>query len=528
MSKKQVSSRTLSIYLIKEGIAEYSQIIPSAPELKKYSVLLSSVCKGTLYLKRAKTHQPKWIELFESAISFAAADVESCGPSAVLLVPWCERVFVLTFGYGRSLLDRDTCEENFGLRVTVNSIDADKVRVVDRQSLEAVPKHTTEQTSLAMAVEQFAMNVELDLVRSLNGIPMNSELGTRLAGTDAVSTTAKVDLAGIPALLERYLAKFADTVYKKRFSFIDYIAEVSKPALLKALDTVLFERIEKKKLSRLWLAVPELLDWNQVGGFRYSTSKKSEVHADIHFETFLPTIKSESISKKYLSLRKVFCISAADDHVVGAWSVYRCIYAEIDRQDKTYLLTDGKWYCVDPDFVRKVNNYVRSIRKSKIKFPLCGNIPEIEYNRRFCKTDPNHLAFMDGKLIPHGGGHSKIEFCDIYTSDGTMIHVKNYSGSSGLSHLYSQGTHAAELFLQDPEFRQKVNGKLPKTHKVSQPKNYPDPKDYRVVFAVISRSKKALVLPFFSRLSLRNAVRRLNAMGFSVSIAKIQRVPKES
>ncbi|MBK9589344.1 MAG: TIGR04141 family sporadically distributed protein [Sphingomonadales bacterium] len=50
---------------------------------------------------------------------------------------------------------------------------------------------------------------------------------------------------------------------------------------------------------------------------------------------------------------------------------------------------------------------------------------------------------MDADLITHGGGHSKIEFCDVITAEKAFLHVKRYSGSAQLSHLFSQGVVSA-------------------------------------------------------------------------------------
>jgi uncharacterized protein (TIGR04141 family) len=129
---------------------------------------------------------------------------------------------------------------------------------------------------------------------------------------------------------------------------------------------------------------------------------------------------------------------------------------------------------------------------------------------------------MDQKMIFHGGGHSQVEFCDILTADKQLIHVKHYSGSSQLSHLFSQGVVAGELFVQDEEFRQKVNDKLPDHAKFDDPSVRPNPHEYEIVFAIISKFKKPLDIPFFSKVNLRNARRRLRGYGFQVSKQKIE------
>ncbi len=114
-----------------------------------------------------------------------------------------------------------------------------------------------------------------------------------------------------------------------------------------------------------------------------------------------------------------------------------------------------------------------------------------------------------------------MELCDLYTRQREFIHVKQYAGSAPLSHLFAQGVVSAELFLQEPEFRRRANTLLPRTHRL--PKTRPNPAQYRVVYGVISGSANPLRLPFFSRVTLRNAYRRLTGLGYTVVLAKIPR-----
>ena len=44
-----------------------------------------------------------------------------------------------------------------------------------------------------------------------------------------------------------------------------------------------------------------------------------------------------------------------------------------------------------------------------------------------------------------------------------------------------------------------------------------------MVFAIVSKSEKPLDIPFFSKVSLRNARKRLSAYGYTVTRKKIAR-----
>ena len=103
-----------------------------------------------------------------------------------------------------------------------------------------------------------------------------------------------------------------------------------------------------------------------------------------------------------------------------------------------------------------------------------------------------------------------------------MIHVKRYGGSSPLSHLFAQGVNSSELFQADRQFRTKVNERLQPSHRLADPDARPEARDYCVVFAIVSQSAGPLQIPFFSRLSLRHAIRRLDGYGYRVALTKIE------
>jgi uncharacterized protein (TIGR04141 family) len=116
-----------------------------------------------------------------------------------------------------------------------------------------------------------------------------------------------------------------------------------------------------------------------------------------------------------------------------------------------------------------------------------------------------------------------IEFCDLFTLQRDLIHVKRYGASSVLSHLFAQGVVSGELFASTQAFRSEVRRRLPRSHRhLVEPKERPANQAYRVIFAIISeQSGQALSLPFFSRVNARNAIRRLMGLGYRIGLAKI-------
>ncbi|WP_410551731.1 TIGR04141 family sporadically distributed protein, partial [Arthrobacter sp. SIMBA_036] len=82
-------------------------------------------------------------------------------------------------------------------------------------------------------------------------------------------------------------------------------------------------------------------------------------------------------------------------------------------------------------------------------------------------------------------------------------HVKVYKSSSTLSHLFSQGFVAAEAFIKDGWYRERLNPKLPDSIKLADAKARPDPQNYSVVYAIATKKKIPEELPFFSKVTLK-------------------------
>jgi uncharacterized protein (TIGR04141 family) len=67
-----------------------------------------------------------------------------------------------------------------------------------------------------------------------------------------------------------------------------------------------------------------------------------------------------------------------------------------------------------------------------------------------------------------------------------------------------------------------VNKLLPSKLKLKNTKNRPNTAEYEIAYMVTSRSMQPLWLPFFSRLTLRNAKVQLASFNYKVTFSKIQ------
>ena len=477
---------------------------------------------GDLYIQPPRSHPPSWAEFFEDYIDIAKLGRVSTA-SAVFLVQSGGRYFAVVFGQGRNLLQTGIWEERFGLRVVLNCIEETKVRSIDKRTFDAISRHTRVQSSREAAARDFGLDIEQDLLRAVTGTPKDEVYGKRLSGMDSLHAAVKADCSDVKRLLSLYLEKFTDESYREVFPWVDHISEVSLPSTVATLDELLVGRIQSGELDRCWLAVPEIVDWAEVDGFRYRFGPRDPQYHDLHLPDFLSTITDKNeVSPDLLRRRHAQSVdlSGQPRH---RWSIYKCLYCETEYDGDNYLLSGGVWYRVKPDFVQAVNRFVNAIPKYSRELPEYADGSEGAYCARVSGQSPARYALMDQKEIMIGGGYSKVEFCDLYSDDRDLIHIKRYGASSVLSHLFAQGVVSGEAFRSDAGFRQAVSDRLPAAYRIATPDKAPEPSTYQIVFAVVSdQPGNDLMLPFFSRVNLKHAATRLGAYGYRTALAKIK------
>lgn len=510
---------TWTALLLKKGFTEANAVKESlARRVQGYDVVANQRI-GKLVVGPKRPNPPRWLRHFKPYAP-SLPELLNETVSAVLLVPAANRTFALTLGYGRFLLESDSWEDGFGLKVTLNTVPPGSIKSIDRTSFDAFAHQTRTQGIRSGDLEQFGLDVEQDILRAVTGKPADESLGDRLSGKDALVFNARVDVPGLPGFLARYLAKYRSNAYQEWYPDLDQLAEVSDGTLLGRLNSELLRKIRENDRDRLWLAVPEFVDWAR-SGFRYSPASY-EPYPDLDFKDLLTHLHHRETMR--LERRRVYCVDLETGVEVESWPLVRCLHAEIVLGDKTCVLSNGRWYQVAQDFIARVDRKVNPLLQ-ECSLPGYGDKDEARYNRRIAKSE-GHFLF-DRKNVHHGGRRSQIEPCDLLTKDRRLIHIKRYGGSSILSHLFAQGYVASELLAEDGKYREKMRAKMPDEIKHLIPVDRIDPARYMVVYAIVGRSsegqKLAELLPFFSRVNLYRTAQRLGRIGYKVGVQWIGR-----
>lgn len=514
-------TRKLTISLLKTEVSDPQSVVPADQPVKKFR-LGDNGELGTLYLKRAEPKDAIWIDFFAQHISPTEFN-QVCSAGGLLVREHLGRIFAITFGNsGQFLLPKDLCEERFGLRIALNSIDKQAVKSIDRNRIDTIARQSREQTSQKAEFRDFFIDTDRDLLGAVTGNPEDESFGDWITGKDSVTIKTEVSLETLPTLLEQLFDKYKDNSYQTKFPWVDNLAPIRDATLPHELDAILIERMnEPNGTNNVWMAVPEIMNWNNLAGFRFRGRHSKELSHDIHLNDFRKSLKpNEPITIDLLKSRR---IDWADGNNImqKGWSAYECLYAEVEHCGSTFLLSDRKWYRAQPDFVQRVDESFSSIPDYSFQFPPYDKDSEAAYLIELGERFPEKYSVFDRQNLQHGGDRSKIEYCDLLSTQKDLIHVKHYHQSAPLSHLFAQGLVSGELFQLDAEFRRKLNEKLPDGRKLANTLVRPSDKEYAVVFAIISDRPGPLKLPLFSRLTLKHATERLKLCGFRVFKAKI-------
>ncbi|MGZ5481421.1 MAG: TIGR04141 family sporadically distributed protein [Pyrinomonadaceae bacterium] len=514
---EEPSSRTLTIHLSKEKQRRNS-VVRSIDGAIERPIPLGRGRQGRLFIKQPRANPPSWADLFKEHVDPRQFG-DTSSPGAALVVPVKDRWMAVTFGQGRYLLNMEAFEDRFGLKVALNCIDERKIKSMDKDTFDAIARHTREQATSEANAGQFGFDVERDMLCAVTGSPKNDDYGKRLTGMDALNAHVRIRLGDLHDLLELYHNKFFEDSYRKSFPWVDQIAVVSDASLERELNKELIDMILRRQPEDpCWLAIPGIIDWSQVSGFRYSNVDRRPEFYDIHLRTFLEHLREpQNLSVQGMKTRRVFCIGD-NDQILKSWSVFNCLYCQLDKDGYAYVLNAGKWYILEKDFVRQVDESFDKVAKYNGTFADYNDDNEGCYNARIAKESADQYCLMDRDLTYLGG---PMEFCDIFSKNKELIHIKRYGGSATLSHLFYQGVVSAEFFKMEDRYRKLVHDKLSRPFRVFDPAKRPAFEEYHVVFGIISRSQGKLTMPFFSRVGIRHAVRRLQGLDYKVSLAKI-------
>ncbi|WPO43118.1 DUF6119 family protein [Tardiphaga sp. 42S5] len=511
-------SRSFSIFLLKENFN-------AGNALKDDNVLRSDFdaaalpAGAELFVLDAPSKPPWWKGYFG-----IDGNLNQSSKGALVIFPVQDRHFALSFGHVFHNLKDTSYEYDFGLRVTLNSLDPDRLKSTDVLEPGASRRRRT-QLPIESDLTFFDFDRDSTVLKSLTGKVKDEykELFRHATGASNLRVSSDFQSNKLIELCERLLQIYSSEEYKETFPDIQNIVPIRDPILIEQLDAKLIAAIQAKD-EGLNLTVPDLINYSDNAYASFSGCGESDNFEDVFMERYfeylekhdfdLATIQISNLRKHQLLL--------TDEHgsIKDHYTIYKSLVFDLNHggENETFHLSEGHWYKIETDYVLKLRTSLD---------PLCIDLPLPPYNHDGEDTYNAHipgvmpsLICLDKKNISPMG-QTQIEPCDLYGPDGdkgVFYHVKVSTFSSQLSHQFNQGANAVEILkLEDAaiEKLRELVTELAPHHIRDQMLSPLVSKKFQVIFAVITHKDKAAKsdnLPLFSRISLMRVMKALRVM----------------
>ncbi|MFD0917239.1 DUF6119 family protein [Pseudahrensia aquimaris] len=521
-------SRSFSIYLLKEGF-------DATNTLKEDSTLEDGVDANDLpegaglYVLDSQETPPWWRGYFG-----IQKHLMQTLKGAIVFLPVNDRTFAITFGHVFHNLKPESYEYDFGLRVTLNSVDPDQLKSLDSLMPENARRQRT-QLSVGSDLTLFDFDRDSTILKSLTG-KVREELKPffkHATGASSIRISSDVGPAGLAALCGKLLELYQDDTYKTSFPDIQNVAPVKDPVIVDALNAKLIAAIRAKE-DNVVLTIPDIVNYADEMYATFAGEGAGLVYDDVFIDRYfeyldsngfnLATIDVDALKKHHLVLTNEAGQPRGDRP-----SILKCLIFDstLDGGAASYHLCEGNWYQVDGNYVSELSTYLD---------PLCADTTLIEYSHDdegayndAAATAASSLCMDKENIAP--AGQKQVEPCDIFKTENNLVilhHVKRSTVSAMLSHLFNQGLNSVQLVRDDSEALE--NLKALAVDKAADGEEAEilaafEGNRFKVVFQIIThkdKTAKSLNLPLFSRISLKRTMKELRRMGIDAEFCFVE------
>lgn len=501
-----------------------------------------------MYLWKGNARQPPWVKFLEDGFGGGALDVSSsaqhCAVVVVKVFFRAERFYAVPFGTnGRFQIRSDIIERRYGLRVALNLLYegdsatneltvAPRIRQVESKTVGANTMRTIRQANRRTDFEEFELNPDTDQLAGITGQPLNADLARRIRGTDSLRVGRRTSFNQLGDLCRSIARAHERNDFQRRFRFVGQFQGISDPGKIASLTNGLCQSLQADPSAWIF-SIPGIVDFDQLSAVRVTISSGTiEQFVDPTIYDVISAVGMDDLVKD-LSKIRVETINS-DGNVTEGRSMFDCLDGQIVDNGNTFLIEAGTFYQIEPDYLDKLNKDIDAFDDSSVALPpsrrelhkeQLTEIDEGTYNAR--ASEPEHHLLLDKKTVVIPGRTSPVEVCDILTQDRQLVHVKRKFSSSTLSHLFDQGVVSAELLVDNDVFRARVRERIGNDNPSFQnlfPEGRITTTEWEVVYAIIgpwNHEPPSAKLPFFSKVNLRDAKRRLRVMGFKVTLARV-------
>lgn len=516
----------LSIYLLNEDVKEFKQAIqqkylsgksPFVELPKKKNLKYECIA----YVQSNKVKPPKWLEFVGNNFDLSNFALLNASNSFLIVLRVKNRIFAVPFGFAYSALNRSRVEQGFGMRVTLNEIDPERIETLDTRNIDLVTKQRRTHVTVGSRVSEFGLNQNIDWIRYVSGKPSTKEFASKLSGSDALAITTDTSIKELGKLCESLLEKFESNTYKKHFEFIDYLRPLRRTdPQVQHLNAELEDYINNRSTEKVTVALPEIPESN-VDHYKIFIGTRNNKLPDITLGNFYDFLDDNPDIDNCLDKVHIIGLDSEGIPVTAKYKMREFLVAEITNDSETFVLSLGNWFQIDNEYVKIVKETVKAIPDitDTLQLPAIKvGEKEGEYNERISKIK-NWLLF--DKDLLYFSSTEKYEICDLLTKEMQFLCVKKMYSSATLSHLFAQGSVSARLLRGDPRVEEKVEKVyLKKWSKQDFQAN--NVSEFVYVIPTPKEGALSECLFFFSLINLVDHVRSIREVGYKVSLCKVE------
>lgn len=491
------------------------------------------------YVRTGIDRDATWFEHVSPILApHDAEPVRTKTAGAVLLVRAHGRLFAVTFGVGFHAVDPALTEPDFGLRVTANCIDEDRLTLADARGLGKGKRNATSRLSVPGKVFALGLLTDEEWIRKFGGEVRVTGFAKNASGSDALQLNIEdFSLLALPGKLRQALDLYQATTYQEYFPFLDYFRRESGKETIKELDTLLTAAMQDRDLE-IGFASPDEFNLH-ADVYQLSRYGRTVQLGELRTEDIYSSIDELNGWRNPLQGIKIQAFDLTGESIRDREPLKPYVVGSVQRsangRHQDYAITAGAWFRIDQAYVDLVDRYIRDNVPditTGLQLPewdddylnehVDGKYAEDRYNR-WVSTEEGYALFdQDFYRKPVG---AQIEVCDLLTKDKQLICVKRMDGSDKMSHLFQQGSVSAQLIMTNEDYREKLMDKL---QELDPNAKFGSPTDWTVVYAIATSKPGHLkkIMYFFSRAALRIHSLSIRQSGINVAIAKIERKPQ--
>ncbi|MGV9571337.1 DUF6119 family protein [Streptomyces nigra] len=544
-------------FLLREGLDSYEkafrpQYRPGKPSgMRKLADSRVAPEGCTAYLKDMSEKQPAWAKLLAPVFTELEA-VLNYSNRLVIFLPVSNRVFALCFGYGSSTLEWSWIEANFGLKFAARRFDSRAMSGIGSRRIDASARSQWVQIPTNSSINDFEVELDGEFTKKLVGRLESGidfpDLGAVVA-TDSVSFKVDTDLNKVREILSKMLETTETGAANKDLAFIDSLEPLRlKSEIVKDLEKLLVDELFEDRARRpqgkplnqlpinslnlhvLSFAPPDDVSVENFHDFIIYRNDLEEVFEAMNIDTLRATLKKFPGKFGVSSLNdiKIQARDANGESVSPAKPLKHWVIFEAGDEDRRYLLTLGKWYALAEKYTEKLDQDLSQIEDVTATLGLITwddwgpkQNWEKHFNRRTVEGRSDLVCLDRHKLYSEEG--DEIEACDLLHASGYLVHVKPYSGSQTLSHLFSQGFVSAQTIISDKTYRSAfIEAVRSMNEDLVDAASHVPPKFVTYAVAFDGSQRIPQDLPTFSKVNLRSFSKRIKMLGSVPTVARIQ------